>query len=65
VLTRPVHSLFVAFLFFVHISLLLLLLVHAAAGGMRLGLGGETVQAITLDSLNLTDVSLMKVRVAR
>jgi hypothetical protein len=33
----------------------------AAAGGMRLGLGGETVQAITLDSLNLTDVSVLKV----
>ncbi|WIA14043.1 hypothetical protein OEZ85_002599 [Tetradesmus obliquus] len=30
-------------------------------GGMRLGVGGETVQAITLDSLNLTDVSLIKV----
>jgi hypothetical protein len=31
---------------------------------MRLGLGGETVQAITLDSLNLTDVSVIKVRAA-
>uniref|UniRef100_A0A383W593 Methyltransferase FkbM domain-containing protein n=1 Tax=Tetradesmus obliquus TaxID=3088 RepID=A0A383W593_TETOB len=30
-------------------------------GGMRLGLGGETVPAITLDSMNLTDVSVIKV----
>jgi hypothetical protein len=30
---------------------------------MRLGLGGETVQAITLDSLNLTDVSVIKVSI--
>jgi hypothetical protein len=28
---------------------------------MRLGLGGETVPAITLDSLNLTNVSVLKV----
>jgi hypothetical protein len=33
----------------------------AVAGGMRLGLGGETVPAITLDSLNLTDMSVLKV----
>jgi hypothetical protein len=32
------------------------------AGGMRLGLGGESVQAITLDSLNITNLSVMKVR---
>jgi hypothetical protein len=32
------------------------------AGGMRLGLGGEPVQAITLDSLNITNLSVMKVR---
>jgi hypothetical protein len=39
-------------------DLLMLLL----AGGMRLGLGGEFVQAITLDSLNITNLSVMKVR---
>jgi hypothetical protein len=33
----------------------------AASGGMRLGLGGETLPAITLDSLNLTNVSVLKV----
>lgn len=31
-------------------------------GGQRLGVGGEEVKAITLDSLNLTGVSLIKVR---
>jgi hypothetical protein len=29
---------------------------------MRLGLGGESVQVITLDSLNITNLSVMKVR---
>ena len=30
-------------------------------GGMNLGIGGETVQARTLDSYNLTNISLIKI----